>query len=185
MQKLEMITDLDFRHQRLEEVYTGECFSCCDFSDMVLEGITFDRCEFRQCRFSLTRFCSAALCDVTFVDCNMVGADFADVGRLSHGLVFRHSQLDYANFMAVRLHGTEFVGCRLTEACFDEADLGNSVFDDCDLSRSTFHRTDLQKVDFSTSFNFTINPNECHLRQTVFSESGLRGLVAHLDIEIC
>src|SRR5574344_1451183 len=102
MKEIIMISDVDFRQQHLEENYSDNCFSCCDFSDMDLKGVTFDSCEFRQCRFALSRFSTAALCDVTFADSNMVGADFTDVGRLSHGLVFRCSQLDYVNFTAVR-----------------------------------------------------------------------------------
>ena len=70
------------------------------------------------------------------------------------------------------------------ETFFDNADIKNSIFEHCNLERASFAGTNLEKVDFSTAFNFSINPAACKLKKTVFSEDNLRGLVDHLNIII-
>ena len=77
-----------------------------------------------------------------------------------------------------------FSACQLNEAYFDEADISSSVFDRCDMERASFYQTNLEKVDFSTSFNFTIDPSANRLKKAVFSESALRGLLSHLNIVV-
>ena len=75
-------------------------------------------------------------------------------------------------------------GCKMYEGYFNDADMAESVFDRCDLERVSFVGTNLEKADFSTSFNFSINPAMCKLKKAVFSRHGLEGLLAHLDIDI-
>ena len=59
-----------------------------------------------------------------------------------------------------------------------------AVFDRCDMERTSFFRTNLEKADLSTSFHFIIDPAENRLKKAVFSEAGLRGLVAQWGIVI-
>lgn len=70
------------------------------------------------------------------------------------------------------------------ETYFDDADIKNSIFEPCNLERASFAGTNLEKVDFSTAFNFSINPAVCKLKKAVFSEDNLRGLVDYLNIII-
>jgi fluoroquinolone resistance protein len=184
MKEQVIIENVDYNQKALEEIYVRCIFRFCDFTKLTVSHITFEDCEFHQCNFSLTNFSSSSLCNIVFAECSMVGADFSDMGYLSHGLTFQQSQLDYANFSTCKIHQSNFNNCKLLEVCFDDADIRSSVFQSCDLNRASFHQTDLEKVDFSTSFNLSINPNECHLKQTIFSEGNLRGLLEHLDIII-
>ncbi len=92
--------------------------------------------------------------------------------------------LDYAIFTHLKLRGSVFRRCRLFDATFDESDLTAVSFDECNLERTSFYHCNLEKTDFSTACNYTINPNDCKLKKTIFSENGLRGLVSHLNIII-
>lgn len=158
-------------------------FAGCDFSGLKMRKVKFDRCEFRDCNFSMTKL-SGKFSDVLFKDCKLIGSDFTTVGVLSNGFLFDGCCLDYANLMSLKLRKTSCRRCRMIEANFDEADLTSAIFEDCNLERTTFDHANLTEADFTLSYNFTIHPDRCRLKKTKFSESGLRGLVAHLDIVV-
>ena len=100
----------------------------------------------------------------------------------STGLKFSHCNLGYANFSQLDNKGMEFRDCDMQESGFDLAKIKSSKFSNCNLERATFGGTDLTDCDFTTAYNFTINPNNCKLNKTKFSRNDLSGLVAHLDI---
>lgn len=179
----ETFEKVDFRERELDDEYCHCVFDACDFSGKTIRNTVFDKCVFRACNFSLTRF-REALRDVAFAECKMTGADFAEIGRFSDGLVFEHSHLDYAGFAGASLRKTVFRNCNMREAYMDGADMADSVFDRCDLERASFAGANLERSDFSAAFNFSINPALCRLNKAVFSRYGLSGLVAHLNIEI-
>ncbi len=183
MTEHQQIAHTNFHESELDDIYYHCVFTGCDFSEKTITNTEFEHCEFRSCNFTLCKF-KGALRTILFTDCKMVGANFSEIQRFSHELVFESSQLDYANFSATKLRKTVFRKCRMFESYLDDADLAYTLFDGCDLERASFHHTNLEKADFSTSFNFCINPNVCKLKKTIFSEDGLRGLVAHLNIEI-
>ena len=112
--------------------------------------------------------------DVEFRNCQMTGADFSQLNKFSSNLSFIDCNLDYAIFTHLKLRGSVFRRCRLFDATFHE----------CNLERTSFYHCNLEKTDFSTACNYTINPNDCKLKKTIFSEHGLRGLVSHLNIII-
>lgn len=174
---------INFNEIELDDEYYNCVFVACDLSNKSVLKTEFDKCQFKTCNFTLAKF-KESLRDIMFVDCKMTGADFSEINRFSGGLTFENSHLDYANFVTTKLRKTIFRNCKIHEAYFDDADMANSVFEHCDLERTSFVGTHLEKVDFSTSFNFSINPTMCKLKKTIFSEYGLRGLVAHLNIEI-
>ncbi len=174
---------IDFKTIVMDSEYDDCIFDSCDFSTLPLADIRFNECEFRRCNFSLCKL----LCNLNvakFIECKLTGAEFTNIGSLSGSLWFEKSLMDYVSFVQLKMKKTHFVDCNLREAYFDEADITASVFKDCDLLRTSFNRTNLEKVDFSSSFNFTINPDTNRLYKTIFSEEGLRGLVAHLNIII-
>ena len=177
------LENIDFNEIELDEEYYNCVFISCDFSKKMLDRSSFDSCEFRQCDFSLVKFIDT-LHEVRFVECKVIGADFTNLNKFSNSLVFEQTLLNYANFVSIKIKNTQFTKCSLQEAYFDSSDISGSVFDDCDLLRASFNQTNLERVDFSSSYNFSINPNVNRLKKTIFPESGLRGLVAHLDIVI-
>lgn len=79
---------------------------------------------------------------------------------------------------------TAFVNCSLKNAVFVETKLQGSKLDNCDLSSAVFERTDLRDVDFSTSFNFSIDPELNMMKNAKFSSYGLAGLLDKYKIRI-
>lgn len=173
----------DFKIHNLEKVYSRCIFTECEFSDLHITDIIFDKCKFVGCNFSLTKF-NCVISDSKFRECKMTGADFSEISKLSGNLQFEKSILDYSIFIETKLRNTLFIECNIKEAYFDKADITASTFDKCDLERTTFGGTNLEKVDFRTAYNYSIIPENCRLKKTVFSEFGLKGLVEHLNIII-
>lgn len=166
-----------------EEDYYKCVFDICNFSGSAPIQAGFEDCVFRQCDFSLAKF-SGYFNNVRFVECKMTGADLSQIQRFSGAFCFEDSRLDYVSFFGLKIRKSRFSGCCLHEAHFEEADLSFSVFGRCDLAGAFFRETNLEKADFSTAYNFSIDPGLNRLKKTVFPESELRGLVAHLDIVI-
>jgi uncharacterized protein YjbI with pentapeptide repeats len=79
---------------------------------------------------------------------------------------------------------TIFRNCSLQEVDFVEADLTQAVFDNCDLSSAIFYNTILEKADFTTAYNFTINPANNRIKKAKFATAGLACLLSSYDIVI-
>jgi len=77
-----------------------------------------------------------------------------------------------------------FKNCNIQEADFSEAELTNSVFDFCDLQRTIFFHTNLEMVDFRTSYNYSIDPEQNKMKKAKFAASGLSGLLDKYNIII-
>lgn len=183
MTEIATIEKIDFSETELDNEYYQCRFVHCNLANMAIPTTSFDSCTFEHCNLMLTRFLNS-MRDVKFVECKMTGTDFTNLNRFSYSLSFEKSQLNYANFFGLKLRKIQFKECNLTEAYFDEADITSSVFTKCDLNRTSFFHTNLEKVDFSSSYNFSINPTTNRLKKAIFSGQDLRGLVAHLDIVI-
>jgi uncharacterized protein YjbI with pentapeptide repeats len=72
----------------------------------------------------------------------------------------------------------------LNEVDFTETDLTESLFEQCDFQGAVFDNTILEKVDLSSSFNFSINPNQNRIKQAKFSRTELSGLLDSFQIKI-
>ena len=70
----------------------------------------------------------------------------------------------------------------LEEVDFSETELTSAQFTDCDLRSAMFDQTNLEKVDFTTSFNYSIDPEANRIRKAKFSKEGVMGLLAKYDI---
>lgn len=92
--------------------------------------------------------------------------------------------MEYALFVDTRLRNTIFDRCEMSNTAFDRADIAGSLFMACNLEGASFAGSHLERADFSEAYNYTLRPEECFLKKTVFSEEGLRGLVSHWDILI-
>lgn len=181
MRENETFEQIDFLRADLDTDYVQCTFVGCSFAQLLLIDTFFEDCVFQNCDFSMTDF-KNSMRDVTFRDCKLVGANFAELNGVSGGFVFQDTRMDYAVLVGVRLHKARFENCILHETGLDQAELKEAVFDRCDLSGATFNGANLEKTDFSTAYNYTLIPENCKLKKTVFSEYGLKGLVAHLNI---
>jgi len=82
------------------------------------------------------------------------------------------------------LKKTSFINCNIQEVDFTESDLTGSTFDNCEMAGAIFENTILIKVDFRTSFNFSIDPEINKLQKAKFSTNGIAGLLGKYDILI-
>jgi len=63
-------------------------------------------------------------------------------------------------------------------------DLTGAQFYNCDLYRSEFEKAIANKVDFRTSYNYTIDPSKTKLKKAQFALEGLKGLLYKHDIVV-
>ncbi|MGI4804119.1 MAG: pentapeptide repeat-containing protein, partial [Janthinobacterium lividum] len=104
------------------------------------------------------------------------------VRDFSFSVSFENCVLDYASFSRKKLRNTIFKKCKLQEANFMESDLTGSVFADCDLSRTLFSNTILNEVDFTSAYNFSIDPEKNKLKKAKFVVAGLQGLLEKYNL---
>ncbi|MFR9166231.1 MAG: pentapeptide repeat-containing protein [Dysgonomonas sp.] len=134
---------------------------------MKIAETCFNNCLFRKCNFTMVKFLSS-LQNVNFVECKMIGADFSGISRVSNSFRFEKTILNYASFIGVKLRSIVFDECQMEETYFDSADIALSEFKKCNLMRTSFHETNLEKADFSTSYDFCINPNQNRIKKSDF-----------------
>jgi len=84
----------------------------------------------------------------------------------------------------MKIKKTIFRDTKLEEVDFTECDLPGSVFENCDLARATFDHTILEKADFTTSFNYSLDPEINRIKKARFSLPDVIGLLHKYDIEI-
>jgi fluoroquinolone resistance protein len=92
--------------------------------------------------------------------------------------------IEYSSFYQTKIRKTIFRNSQLHEADFAECDLTSALFDNCDLNGAAFDRTVLEKVDFRSSYHYTIDPEENRINKAKFSTAGIAGLLGKYDIEI-
>ena len=164
--------------------YVGCVFENCDFSNSNLSNIKFIDCEFHLCNLSLANLNAASLKTVKFFESKLVGLDFSNCSEFLFSVIFEKCNLQYASFFKRKLHKTTFKDCSLNETIFSEVDLSLSVFLNCDLINAIFEKTILSKVDFTTSYNYIIDPEKNNIKKAKFSKDGILGLLAKYDIMI-
>lgn len=77
-----------------------------------------------------------------------------------------------------------FTDCSIIAADFMNTDLSEVMFDNCNLHKSVFHDSIAQRADFTTSYNFSIDPERNKLRRARFSPDGLKGLLEKYEIVV-
>jgi len=97
---------------------------------------------------------------------------------------FESCILDNAIFFKKKNKKAVFKDCSMIETDFTEADLSDAKFENCNLHRAFFERTILKSADFSTAYNFIIDPDNNDIKKAKFSAQGLPGLLAKYDIRI-
>ena len=84
----------------------------------------------------------------------------------------------------MNINKTRFTDCKIHQVDFTYTEAKESEFTQCDLMNSIFNSTNLEKADFSTAFNFNINPAENNLKGTQFSINNIEGLLNTFKIKI-
>ena len=92
--------------------------------------------------------------------------------------------LNFSSFYKLNLKNTIFKESKLEDVDFIESNLKNAVFNNCDLKGAKFENSELTNVDFTSSFNYSINPEINKIANAKFSLEGLPGLLDNYNIII-
>lgn len=157
-------------------------FKNCDFTQCDFTGVAFTDCIFISCNFNEAKINYVSLRDASFTDCNFSNVNFSMVDSLLFGVEFKDCILDYAKFYTLKIKGIIFSNCSLTAVDFMSTDLTGVIFDNCNLHKAVFVDAVANKADFTTSYNFSIDPERNQLKKAMFSEAGLKGLLDKYDI---
>lgn len=181
------LTPTDRNYAPSEIMYTDfeSCiFTRCDFTQCDFTGVVFIDCVFIDCNFYGARINYVAFRDVSFRNCDFSEVNWAMVDPLLFIVSFTGCRMDYAKFYTLKLKGTLFANSSFIAADFMNADLTDVVFDNCNLHKAVFIDTVANKADFTTSFNYTIDPERNKLKKASFSKDGLAGLLSKYDLVI-
>lgn len=184
------ILEQEFRNEILDDNNTKykdfeNCnFYNCDFRDCTFKTITFIDCNFFDCNFQDTKINYVSLRGVFFNKCNFTNVNFAMTDQVIYEFHFTDCLLDYAKFYALKLKKMKFINCSMIAADFMSSDLTEVLFDNCNLRRAVFINTIANKADFSTSYDYSFDPEKNKIKKAVFSMEGLKGLLEKYDIVV-
>ena len=159
-------------------------FINCIFSEADISNINFSECEFNGCNMSMAKIKNTAFRDIQFKACKLLGLHFENTNPFLFSVGFENCLLNLSSFYKLRLKNTKFTNCSIHEVEFTEADLTNATFKNCDLSGAIFDNTVLEKVDFRSSYHFSINPELNRIKKAKFSLTTIVGLLHKYNIEI-
>ena len=72
----------------------------------------------------------------------------------------------------------------MKEVTFIGTNLSNSFFENCNLDNAIFNDTQLKEVDFTSAYNYKIDPEFNPMKKAKFSTQGIPGLLDKYDIKI-
>src|ERR1700761_156622 len=159
-------------------------FKGCNFSDSEFANSKFVDCVFDGCNLSMMRLQGTTLNGVVFKNCKIMGVNFSQCQDFLFTVKFESCILDYSSFMDRKILKTPFIQTSLKEVTFTRANLSGSKFDNCNLNETVFRETDLSSVDFSSSYNYLIDPEVNKMTKAVFSMNGVAGLLYKYGIKI-
>ncbi len=168
----------------IKDEYESCTFLNCNFTGVDLSDTIFLECDFRSCDLSTVKLTNTAFREVSFNDCKLLGLHFDDCNKFLFSAQFNNCQLNLSSFYQMVLKNTQFNNTKLQEVDFTEAELTGSVFSNCDLTGAIFELSILEKIDFSTAFNYSINPELNRIKKAKFSKEGVLGLLGKYDIYI-
>jgi uncharacterized protein YjbI with pentapeptide repeats len=176
---------VDYSNKELRgREFTSCIFKSCNFEKSDISGNDFIDCSFENCNFSLAKLKQTGLKNVNFIGCKLTGVDFSPCNDFLFGVSFSSCLLDYAAFQKKKMKKTKFKDCSIKESHFTDVDLTSAIFENCDLTNTYFQANNLEKADFTSSRNFTIDPEENKMKKAKFSIGELHGLLGKYDLEI-
>jgi uncharacterized protein YjbI with pentapeptide repeats len=176
---------VNFSQNELKNRSFEKCiFTNCDFSNSSLAHNIFIDCKFIGCNMAMTKLHRAQVKDVSFKDCKLIGVNFNESNDFLFCVSFENCIMDYVSFFGKKIIKTLFSCCSLKESNFSNADLTSSIFKECNLERAIFNDTQLKNTDFTTAYNFSIDPEVNFIKKAKFSKNSLEGLLTKYDITI-
>jgi uncharacterized protein YjbI with pentapeptide repeats len=141
-------------------------------------------CEFIDCNLSMANLFGTSLKSIHFKNCKLLGIHFHTCQDFLFEVSFQDCILDFSSFANKKMAKTLFNSCSLKEVSFIGTNLTNSIFDNCNLNNAIFNETLLAGVDFTTAYNYKIDPEFNPMKKAKFSTQGIIGLLDKYDIKI-
>ena len=174
----------DYTINTLPKAEYADCtFTNCNFDNSDLSNIVFSQCDFIDCNFSNADVMHTTLDDVTFTGCKILGVLFQNCNAFLLSFKFINCTLNLSSFYQLKITRTNFSNCIMHQVDFTETEAKYVIFKDCDLYQSIFDRTNLEHSDFTSAYNFNINPNLNQLKQASFSKENISGLLESFNIK--
>ena len=164
--------------------FDGCIFKNCDFSNSNFSYNTFIDCEFIDCNMGMIKLAGASLKSVHFKTCKLLGIEFNLCEDFLFSVGFQDCMLDYSSFANKKMPKTKFNNSSMKEVSFAGADLTKSVFDNVNLDHAIFNSTQLKEADFTTAYNYKIDPEFNPMKKAKFAMKGIPGLLDKYDIKI-
>lgn len=176
---------IDFSKNKINAVDFEQCeFVDCHFNSIDLSEINFIDCQFNTSDLSLAKIENTSFQNVTFNNCKMIGFNLTDCNQFGLKVKFDACTLNESSFYNIQLPKTHFKDCQLKNVDFGYANISQSYFENCDLQQAIFDQTNLEKSNWTTAYNFIINPNENKIKNAKFSKENCIGLLHHFQIKI-
>jgi uncharacterized protein YjbI with pentapeptide repeats len=170
---------------QLSHGYFKDCqFNQCQLVEQDFSHSTFVNCVFNACQISLCQLEQTAFQSVQFKDCQLLGLRFEHCNPFQLSIQASSSQFIMCSFYKKPINKAVFEQCQIQECDFSEAQLKQAPFTESRLSGSTFMRTDLSEANFSSAYDFLIDPSQNKLKKAKFSRHGLEGLLQHFGLII-
>ncbi|WP_449618963.1 pentapeptide repeat-containing protein [Sphingobacterium bovistauri] len=122
--------------------------------------------------------------DCKFTHCKTLGLQFPMANQFNIGFSFIECVLDHCNFSGLKLNKTKFTSCRMHEVDFEGTELKKAIFNNCDLARTNFYQSNLEEADFTTAYNFQIDPDANRITGAKFSLQSLPALLTKYKLRI-
>ncbi len=186
----ELIRDKEFnnvdftKYELIALEYENCSFINCNLYETDLSNLVFIDCSFDNSDLSLAKLTNTAFKSIIFTNCKMLGLHFEDCNPFLISMTFNNCQLNLSCFYQINLTTSAFNNCKLHEVDFNESKLRGNNLKNCDLLGAVFQNTILNKVDFRTSYNFSIDPEINSISGAKFSASGALGLLDKFNIII-
>lgn len=164
--------------------FDGCIFKNCDFSNTIFSECQFIDCQFIDCNLSMVKFPATGLKTVAFKDSKLLGIRFDECEDFLFGVVFQDCILDYSWFTNKKMQKTGFTNCSLKGVNFSGCDLTLATFSNSNLDGAVFDNTVLKAADFTTAYNYKIDPEINPMPKAMFSVNGIPGLLDKYNIVI-
>ncbi|MBU2930079.1 pentapeptide repeat-containing protein [Winogradskyella psychrotolerans] len=175
----------DYTNSPLPKAEYSDCtFINCNFENSDLSNIAFLECNFTDCNFSNVNVMHTSFNDVAFQDCKILGVQFQNCNAFLLTFKFSGCTLNMSSFYQLKINYTKFSKCIMHQVDFTETEAKHCEFNDCDLQLSTFDRTNIEYTDFTSAYNFNINPNINQLKKAAFSKDTISGLLNSYNITL-
>lgn len=164
--------------------YEGCQFTAIDWTGSDLSGFAFIDCRFEKCNLSNTALVQTRISGCNFTQCKCIGTYFDKSSPAIFSAFFTNTVLDLSGFHGLNLKSCRFLNCSLQEVDFSEANLSGLQLDNCNLAGALFDHSRLEGTDFSTAYDYRIDPAQNSIKKAIFTTAGLVGLLYPYDIVI-